>query len=36
MVNIYVNLIIYGLKTLDDVPMRLRMAVEAKLRELNI
>ena len=31
MVNIYVNLIKYGLKKIEDVPMNLRMAVESAL-----
>lgn len=36
MINIYVNLILHGLKTIDDVPRSLRAAVEARLRELGI
>lgn len=28
MIAIYVNLILHGLKTLDEVPMRIRLAVE--------
>lgn len=32
MVNLYVNLIIRGRKTFDDVPFELRDAVEAELR----
>lgn len=31
MVNVYVNLIRKGLKTLDDVPEKLKEAVKAKL-----
>ena len=33
MAQIYFNLIIHGLKTLEDVPQRLRMAVEILLEE---
>lgn len=31
MIKIYVNLIIHGLKTIDDVPPKLRLAVETEL-----
>ena len=33
MAKIYFNLIIHGRKTLEDVPMHLRLAVETLLRE---
>lgn len=33
MIKIYVNLIKKGLKTLDDVPQRLRLAVENALND---
>jgi len=33
MAKIYFNLIIHGLKTLDDVPRHLRLAVETLLKE---
>ena len=36
MVPIYANLVIHGLKTLDQVPARLRLAVEAYIASLNI
>lgn len=32
MVQIYVNLIRHGIKTIDDVPQKLKMAVEAALK----
>lgn len=35
MAQIYFNLIIHGLKTLEDVPQRLRTAVEKLLEEYN-
>ena len=36
MINIYVNLIKHGLKTLDDVPQKIRLAVEmALMKEAN-
>jgi len=34
MVKIYANLIILGEKTLEDVPEKLRLAVETKVEEL--
>ena len=33
MAQVYFNLIIHGRKTLDDVPQKLRMQVEAMLEE---
>lgn len=33
MAQVYFNLIIHGRKTIDDVPQRLRMQVEALLEE---
>lgn len=36
MVPIYANLVIHGLKTLDQVPAKLRLAVEAYIASLNI
>lgn len=33
MVQVYFNLIIHGRKTIEDVPMKLRMQVEALLEE---
>lgn len=35
MVKIYVNLILNGLKTIDDVPAKLRLAVEMELQKRN-
>lgn len=35
MVKIYANLIINGVKTIDDVPARLRLAVEALIEEMQ-
>ena len=35
MVKIYANLIIAGVKTLEDVPERLRFAVETLITELQ-
>lgn len=34
MVKIYANLIIAGVKTLDDVPEKLRLAVETLVNEM--
>lgn len=34
MAKIYVNLILNGLKTLDDVPQKLRLAVETLLNQI--
>ena len=34
MVQIYANLIIAGVKTLDDVPEKLRLAVETLVNEI--
>lgn len=36
MVNVYVNLIMNGKRTLDQVPMKWRKAVEEKLKELGV
>ena len=33
MINLYVNLIKLGVKTINDVPLSIRMAVETKLAE---
>lgn len=35
MAKIYVNLILQGLKTIEDVPARLRQAVEELLKEVE-
>ena len=35
MVKIYANLIIAGIKTLEDVPEKLRLAVETLVNELQ-
>lgn len=35
MINVYANLIINGIKTLEDVPERLRLAVEMKVKDLT-
>lgn len=35
LVKIYVNLILNGRKTLEDVPMKLRLAVETELEKYN-
>lgn len=35
MVKVYANLILEGKKTIDEVPARLRLAVEAYIAELN-
>lgn len=32
MIKVYANLVINGLKTLEEVPLKLRMAVEALVR----
>lgn len=34
MIKVYANLIINGVKTLDDVPMRLRLAVETLINQI--
>ena len=34
MAKVYANLIINGLKTLDDVPQKLRLAVETLLNQI--
>lgn len=34
MIKIYANLIIKGLKTLDDVPEKLRLAVETLVNQI--
>ena len=36
MVPVYANLIIHGLKTLEQVPTRLRLAVESYIASLNV
>lgn len=35
MINVYANLIINGIKTLEDIPERLRLAVEMKVKDLT-
>lgn len=35
MINVYANLIIHGIKTLEDVPEKLRLAVEMKVKDLT-
>lgn len=35
MINVYANLIINGIKTLEDVPEKLRLAVEMKVKDLT-
>ena len=35
MVKIYANLILAGLKTIDDVPAKLRLAVEAYIESIT-
>ena len=35
MVKVYANLIVNGLKTLQDVPLKLRTQVETYLREIG-
>lgn len=35
MVKVYANLIINGLKTLEDVPLKIRADVEEYLREIG-
>lgn len=34
MIKVYANLIINGVKTLDEVPARLRLAVETLVKEM--
>lgn len=35
MAKVYANLIYHGLKTIDDVPRSLRLAVETLLQQMN-
>ena len=35
MVKIYANLILNGLKTIEDVPFKLRLAVEQELEKIK-
>lgn len=36
MISIYANLVINGVKTLEDVPEKLRLAVETKVKDLTM
>ena len=35
MASVYANLVFHGLKTLDEVPKSLRLAVETLLQKMN-
>ena len=35
MIKVYANLIINGVLTLEDVPQKLRLAVESKIEEMK-
>lgn len=35
MIKVYANLVLNGVKTLDEVPAKLRLAVEALVEELK-
>lgn len=36
MISVYANLVINGVKTLEDVPEKLRLAVEMKIKDLTM
>lgn len=36
MVKVYANLVLNGLKTIEEVPAKFRLAVETLLEQLNI
>lgn len=36
MISVYANLVINGIKTLEDVPEKLRLAVEMKVKDLTM
>lgn len=36
MISVYANLVINGVKTLEEVPEKLRLAVEMKIKDLTI
>ena len=36
MISVYANIVINGIKTLEDVPEKLRLAVEMKVKDLTM